>query len=233
MNTLQDFYTILYLFSAFIFLLILFVCRDWLKFLFLLPRVLWYNITHKTGRRLFGVRAYCGDVGQGKTISAVREALSISRRYPNVLIYSNMAVDWALPLESLNDLVSIFNSDRPSLIVWDEVGVNLNSRNWNVTPFDFISLLAQNRKGSGTRLIYTAQDYSLVDKQLRTLTNDIIICRTFFGRITCNYIAKKVNRKEGTCKRSFHFDVFDNYKFRKDYDTYETVKKVLLSYLDD
>lgn len=221
-------------FSLFIVVLLIlaFFFRHWLRVLFLLPSVLVYRARHKPARRLFGVRAYVGAVGQGKTISMVREAMSIRKTFPNVKIYSNMAVDWAIPITTFKNLCKIFDSDDPALIVWDEVGVNLNSRDWAMTPTEFISLLAQNRKGAGTRLLYTAQSYDMVDKQLRTLTNEVVLCRTFFEQITLNYMGCHVNVKDGTAKKGLPCQVFNNLKFRKDYDTYETCKKIARSYLD-
>lgn len=192
---------------------------------FFLPRCL----RGREKPRLYGVRAYVGSVGSGKTISAVREVCRLRKRFPNATVYSNASLRGAKPLETYADVAALWGCDTPVIILWDELGVNLNARAWNESPLELLSLIAQNRKGAGVRLIYTAQDYSMVDKQLRVLTNDVILCQSVLGRLIFCYPAKSISPINGTFRRGIRGECYDSLPYRKEYDTYEFVAKIVNS----
>ena len=133
---------------------------------------------------MYGIRAYVGLYGGGKTISLVSYLERLKKRYGDSIIictnfyYKNQDFHldhWELLLK---------NYDRPAIFAIDEIQNEFNSRDYKNFPVELMYLLTQNRKGFGKQILYTAQDYETVDKNFRRLTQQVTVCRTYLGRLT-------------------------------------------------
>lgn len=133
---------------------------------------------------LFGIYGYFGLPGKGKTMAMTWELEKLRRRYKDKIyictnyFYENQ--DFAF--EEWQQLLKTY--DKPLVVAWDEVQNEFTSRNFKNFPLELLTLLTQNRKGNGIRIMYSAQRYNRVDKVFRELTHYAIMCNTVFGRLT-------------------------------------------------
>jgi hypothetical protein len=140
----------------------------------------------KYGRKihLYGIRAFVGLYGGGKTMGMTYYLHDIRQNYGDkVLIATNYyykGQDFAIT--KWEDLLPEY--DKPVIFAYDELQNEFNSREYKGFPVQLMTLLTQNRKGKGKQIIYTCQDYETVDKNFRRLTKDVGVCRTLFGRLT-------------------------------------------------
>lgn len=193
-----------------------------------------YNFI-KNGRykRLFGVHMYVGEVGSGKTISAVNEALKLKEQDERIKIYSNFYLkNEDGRIEHWSDMLDV---PSYSIIILDEVQNTFSQREWNTFPPQLVQLLTQNRKWGrkkdengevrppGIRLIMTTQDYENTDIMIRRLCNRVISCNSWFsGRLIMNrWYSRKEYEKTDEKRRNDGLKalvVDDN--LRNQYDTY-------------
>lgn len=68
-----------------------------------------------------------------------------------------------------------------AVVMLDEAGIFLNSRNWADIPKEFIVNVCQQRK-IGTDLLWTAQSDEMADANLRRLTNFYILVNSIGGK---------------------------------------------------
>lgn len=117
------------------------------------------------------IEAYCGRPGAGKTYSMVARALKQVGKRP---IFSNMAVDWAQPINCWEELVGCSNG----LVLIDEAPLWFDARQFNKLPFEVRSFFAQSRK-QGIDMWFTAQSFEGVDVALRRLCAIIWQCQRY------------------------------------------------------
>lgn len=136
---------------------------------------------------MYGVYLYCGRVGCGKTISMVRRAQRIKKKYPNVKIYANFHTDVADGfITHWRDIYDIQNFDKNGvnqgvLFLFDEIHLTFSSRAWKDAPanlLEYISLQRHHHKC----IMGASQVYTRVDKVIREQADWIIECRTYFGK---------------------------------------------------
>lgn len=154
------------------------------RFFFFLLKDIFNFKKRKEELRLYGIYGYFGLWGQGKTIAMTKELLDLRKRFgDSIYIMTNYHfklqdfefTNWEQLLESY---------DKPVICAWDEVQNEFNSRNFKSFPTDLLTLLTQNRKGNGIRIMYSAQRWERVDKVFRELTHICYECKTRFGRLT-------------------------------------------------
>lgn len=133
---------------------------------------------------VYGIYGYFGLWGQGKTIGMTRELYYLRKRYKDkIYIFTNYGFkledkvfdDWKMLLDDY---------DKPAVFAWDEVQNEFNSRAYKNFPTELLTILTQNRKNNGKRVLYTAQRWHRVDKVFRELTYMCYECKTRFGRLT-------------------------------------------------
>ena len=133
---------------------------------------------------LYGIYGYFGLPGYGKTMAMSYELQKLREKYgKDIYIFTNYFwknqdapfCDWHMLLQTY---------DKPAVFAWDEVQNEFNSRDFKNFPVELLTLLTQNRKGHGKRILYTAQRWNRVDKVFRELTIHAVQCRTLFGRLT-------------------------------------------------
>lgn len=133
---------------------------------------------------LYGIYGFFGLPGKGKTMGLTYELEKIRRRYgEDVYITTNYFYkNQDFPFSGWEMLLKEY--DKPLVVAWDEVQNEFTSRNFKSFPIELLTLLTQNRKGNGIRIMYSAQRYNRVDKVFRELTHQAVDCNTIFGRWT-------------------------------------------------
>lgn len=144
------------------------------------------NRINKVERKphLYGIYGFFGLPGKGKTIALTWELERLRRKYGDKIYictnYYYKGQDFAFT--HWKQLLDVY--DKPLVVAWDEVQNEFTSRNFKNFPLELLTLLTQNRKGNGIRLMYSAQRYNRVDKVFRELTHQAIMCNTVWGRLT-------------------------------------------------
>lgn len=150
------------------------------------------------------LNAYCGLFGRGKTLSMsmvchrlykkyngriVRDRFDGKKKKINIVFLSNIDLKNVnyMPLRCLDDypkfleLMNLYDSEHDTLtytyLVIDEASVVLNSRNFakNINADVLNSILTCRHYRSS--MYYTSQRFSLTDKLLRDVTQDVYYCK--------------------------------------------------------
>lgn len=178
----------------------------------------------------FGIEAFVGLAGEGKTLSMVKTAYNYRKKYKdNILIFSNFRCDFAdAQFVSYKQFLKPFK--KSVLILYDEMPNDFNKNNHKEFPIDLFSKLTQLRKGNGVKILYSTQDIMLIDPDIRRLTRLVHECRTYKRRLTyfCTYDMQyykmkhesiSVDRKSKILKDSFTWFLQTN-KLRNAYDSF-------------
>lgn len=168
-----------------------------IKFILLLPVIVPLRVYDKLFNRhcpFYGIEAYVGLNGYGKTISMTHRLNQIRKKYGHdVYIMTNYFYDKQdFEFKSWKQLLDSY--DKPLVVAWDEIQNEFHSRDFQNFPSVLMTELTQLRKGNGIQILYTAPYWDgCVDKVFRQLTMYVWQCRTNFGRYT---IAKKYHMKD-------------------------------------
>lgn len=162
-------------------------------------------------RRGFGIRAYIGANGGGKSLAAVHDALVAmdSGRYvlSNVRLWNPETGQphklW-IPLTSFQQLMQAKNCD----VLLDEVTGVASARESAALPAQVANMLVQLRRRDLT-LSWTTPSWSRADKILREVTTLVTVCR---GHMPEKTVDAAMNR-EWRQKRLFRWTSFDATSF--------------------
>ena len=114
-----------------------------------------------------------GMPGCGKSTSAVWDTILKRNEYPKLKTYTNMDVTFQDgSIDKWQDLMTYNNQEYGQVYILDELSSLLNSRNYKDFPPDALDLITQSRKVR-TRILYTTQDFKMVDINLRRLTKEV------------------------------------------------------------
>lgn len=133
---------------------------------------------------LYGIVGYFGLPGKGKTMGLTYELERLRKKHGDKIyictnyFYENQDFEF----QNWEQLLKVY--DKPLIVAWDEVQNEFTSRNFNSFPLELLTLLTQNRKGNGIKIMYSAQRYNRVDKVFRELTQQAVMCNTILGRLT-------------------------------------------------
>jgi len=143
-----------------------------------------YFIDKERKIHLYGIIGIVGLYGGGKTMTLSHTLDELRKKYGDkIYIATNYFYSGQdFPINSWEDLLPEY--DRPVVFGYDEIQNEFNSRDYKNFPLSLMTLLTQNRKGNGKRILYTAQDFTTVDTNFRKLTKDVWVCKTLFGRLT-------------------------------------------------
>ena len=179
--------------------------RLWIKdYKFFLPiELLKWILIDKTRPRYFhpyGFYFYTGLPGTGKTIMMSNELAKFRELYGDE-IYIGTNYGFKLQDFEVKDYTDVIKlRDKPTIIGYDEIQNDFDSRNWANLDYAFSERITQSRKLNGLMIMATAQKFGFVDKRLRQLTHKVYECRTFFNRLTMARIYEpdlKVKIEEG------------------------------------
>lgn len=197
---------------------------------------------------MYGVHIFSGRVGCGKTISMVRRAKNIKRRFPKLKIYANFTTDIADGyINCWEDIVNIENIDDDGvnqgvLFLFDEIHLTFDSQGWQNAPDNLLEYISLQRHFH--KCIFGAsQVWSRVNKIIKEQTDYVIECKSYFGarlvRNCCytneDYQINGTQKDSGQRKRpKVYFESFyasDN--LRSLYDTDEVIKGLSIGATSD
>lgn len=180
-----------------------------------------------------GTRVYKGFQGSGKTLSMVKYAFDIAKKFPDCLIYSNVIIkglDNYKLIESDDDLLealSISRGKRGVLVLLDEAHLFFNKKTG--ISLDVLTAISQQRKDR-RRLVFSSQIWEELDISLRKQVKEIVNCRCLFGKFQINRISDGETLTYDKLECSYvanHIctEVFKHYKAL--YDSYDTFQKII------
>lgn len=155
-----------------------------------------------------GLYTFYGAPGSGKSTLAAYFAKRA--QLAGIQVYSNLPIQGCRQFEK-SDLGK-WNIEN-CLVIWDEVGVDANSRNFksNFTS-DNIKWLKYHRHENAMVMVFS-QGFDDMDKIIRTLSTDMFVVRRgFFNTITYRRIGKRPDIDEITHKPD---DLYDFVPFSK------------------
>lgn len=175
----------------------------------------------------FGLRLYCGRQGYGKTYCMIHDVIKIAMKYPDVLVLSNMYIDYPFNnfrmIDNVNDICDSNNRGvQGTVVVLDEVQNFLYAGDRSFPP-ELLAEITQQRKQHMT-IFGTTQVFTRCSKELREQTYKVINPHTLFGCITfvreCNPFIK-----DGEIKDSFGIYKFYGVQSEDVRGAYNTLKK--------
>lgn len=121
----------------------------------------------------FGILIYIGMFGTGKTLSAVRYVINQAKQY-NLHVYSNIKLN-GIEYTELKNFKDIIDAPPDSIFLIDEISTLFNARDWKNFSIDLLFQILQCRKNR-KQLVCTAQRFQHVDKLLRDVTSEVVVC---------------------------------------------------------
>lgn len=116
------------------------------------------------------VRAcWYGDVGTGKTLGAIKQAVLYHIKYPDLPIYSNIPLFFA-DYKKIDDARVLFEIENPCCLLLDEMWHMADSRkSMSLINDIMVTLLIKSRR-CGWIVLYTQQWYTQTDLRIRYIT---------------------------------------------------------------
>lgn len=219
-----------------------------LEFIILLPLLLSLFFRdkrkqRKLGPHLYGIEAFHGLAGQGKTIAMTKKLLELREKYGDSIYIMTNYYFTGQDFEFKNWTQLLDYYDKPLVVAWDEAQALWSSRQFKSFPTQLVGVLTQVRKGHGIKLLYTTQKWHMIDKNFRTLTHYVNDCRTWLGcytivrRYKTDVFEERYNTLDSSKKRKLKpntsFSFVQTKKIRDAYDTFlmvESAKK--MRYMD-
>ncbi len=183
----------------------------------------------------YGFTFFVGPQGTGKTVSMVHYLDQIKAKYPNCLIVTNFAyhqadhtmIDW-------QDIMNVRNGKDGVVFAIDEIQSEYSAAAWKDVPESLLSEISQQRK-QRVKIVATAQFFTRVAKPLREQAATVVVCKTFFGRLTVNreYDALRyalVTDNPGVVRQklkpSSKTSFVQSDQLRSEYDTFEKILRM-------
>lgn len=138
----------------------------------------------------YGVHVFVGEQGSGKTTAVVHKLLQLQKRFPQLIVRTNM--DYKYQDASLNhwkDLVQNNNGELGQVEVIDEIQTWFNSNQSKNFPVEMLTEVSQQRK-QRKMIIGTSQLFNRMAKPLREQVNFVHCPMTLFGCLTIVRVTK-------------------------------------------
>lgn len=130
--------------------------------------------------RLFGIWAFTGYYGQGKSLGAVTYAFLLQRLHPemDIKIYSNFDVQGQDGrVDCWEDMLSL---PQNTILIFDEIQSTFTSTKFKDFPIELLWKLTQCRK-HGLAIFCTTPVYNRMTIQLRESVDYVIECKNVLG----------------------------------------------------
>lgn len=198
----------------------------------------------------FGIHAFMGEFGSGKTLSAVKTTIEIIEKYPKTILITNTIVKnidsntEVYIFKNAQELIDILQKvltekNRDGYIIFmDEMHVVLSDLFGSSNPI-FLTYLSQLRK-LGIIIIGTCQLYNKCPKMVRDylrLSGQIVFCHKILQGITLNrYVDMETATENSSLKLEYKLKRIDWYfhtiELYESYDTHAIVSqiKALINY---
>lgn len=158
-----------------------------------------------------GSRVYKGFQGSGKTLSMVKYALDLSKKFPNCYIFSNIKINGIKNYQYIeNDdilkyALTLKRGADGVLVLLDEAHLYFNKKNG--ISLDVLTCISQQRKDR-RRLVFSSQIWEELDISLRKQVKEIVSCHKFgpiqintisdgesltYDKLQSAYVAKKIS----------------------------------------
>lgn len=183
----------------------------------------------------FGFTIFCGPQGCGKTTSMIKYLWDMKQRYPECLIVTNFACEFAdHRMMDWHDLLTLENGTKGIIFAIDEIHSEYSAATWKDFPETLLSQISMQRKQK-IKIVATSQVYSRVAKPIREQTFSVILCYTYYGRLTINkeYESEKfVTTGDGSysirkgVKPIWRSCFVQSNEFREKFDTYEVIERM-------
>lgn len=135
-----------------------------------------------------GSQMYSGYQGQGKTLSMVRHAIKIKRKYPKAILVSNLElrdVEY-IKFNSFDELKHLFstlrNEEKGVIYLIDEIHNYFHSHDSKGIPIWIVQVFSQQRKNR-VLVLGTVQMWKDVTKVIRDQLENVVECQKFGGII--------------------------------------------------
>lgn len=139
-----------------------------------------------------GSRVYKGFQGSGKTLSMVKYALDLSKKFPECYVFANFKI------KGIRNFMYITNDDVLKyaltlkrgalgvLVLLDEAHLYFNKKSG--ISLDVLTCISQQRKDR-RKLVFSSQIWEELDISLRKQVKEIVNCRCIAGHFQCNIIS--------------------------------------------
>lgn len=130
--------------------------------------------------KLFGIWAFTGYYGQGKSLGAVTYAFQLKEKHPelDIKIYSNFEVQGQDGrVDKWEDLLEL---PKNTILIFDEIQSTFTSTRWKDFPIDLLWKLTQCRK-HGLAIFCTTPVYTRISIQLRESVDYVIVCKNILN----------------------------------------------------
>lgn len=178
-----------------------------------------------------GSQIYFGYQGQGKTLSMVKHALEIKKKYPKAIVVSNLNLKDIeyIHFSTFQELTHLFatvkNGKYGVIYIIDEIHNYFHSHDSRSIPLWIVQVFSQQRKNR-MLVLGSAQLWEDVTKAIRDQIENLISCKKVFGviinqvldprQVQIHYGEKKIKVKK------FGFFIPSEKLFNR-YDTYQII----------
>lgn len=190
----------------------------------------------------YGINAYMGEFGSGKTLSAVNFCSDVLGKYPKAIFITNTLIKGVKNethfFSSAEELTKILQEvltekfEYGYIIFMDEMHIVLSDLFSNSNPI-FLAYLSQLRK-LGVIIVGTCQLYNKCPKVVRDylrLSGQIIFCHKLIKGITLNrYVDMETCQENSNLKLEYkikHIDwFFHTIELYESYDTHAVITQI-------
>ena len=132
----------------------------------------------------YGFTIFVGPQGAGKTTAMVKYLQDNKAKYPGCIIVTNFKCDAAdRQMSDWKDFLEIRNGSEGVIFAIDEIHGEYSSAKWQDFPEVLLSQISMQRK-QRIKIVATAHMFSRVAKPIREQAFSVVVCRTYFGRLT-------------------------------------------------
>lgn len=185
--------------------------------------------------RPYGFTIFVGPQGAGKTTSMVKYLLDLKAKYPKCIIVTNFKCSFAdRRMDDWHDFLEIRNGEDGVIFAIDEIHSEYSSTKWQDFPEEILSQISMQRKQK-IKIVATSQMFSRVAKPIREQAFSVMICHTYFGRLTTSkeYDAARFavsgdsaySIRKGV-KPIWRSAFVQSNDLRKSFDTYEVIERM-------
>lgn len=183
--------------------------------------------------KLFGIWAFTGYYGEGKTMGCVNFAKSLQTKYPHrdIKIYSNIMVEGQVKrVESWEEVLSL---PKNSIFIYDESQSDWSCNNRDF-PEDLLRQITQCRKRQ-LAMFMTSPVFTRMNINIRESVNFVVVCHNIMGADRWftydfyrreEYEAHMESKLKLRMNRLFRESLIATDDVYKQYDTVEEVKTI-------
>lgn len=179
-----------------------------------------------------GILVFCGPQGAGKTLSAVQYVRKLAKRYPKMVLVTNVEIHdldiTIYPYTGIADFSKYSNGFEGVVFLIDEIHIEFNSlESKNIDP-SVMTEIAQQRK-QRKHIVGTSQVFGRIAKPFREQFKYVVLCRCLWGVLQYNTL---IDGERAIVDDSGHLeaDSVKRYFWWHQpalYDSYDTYAKII------